>query len=204
MNRPRIALCWVAVLIAVVTAIPGKAAAQNPGPPGLGFDGEAKTGTDTRRVRFRFFCTSNNGPNVTGALAVELEMPGYEQLRAIFDFDPFEGPDAKAGTLTGLQTSGVRAKAADNFTAAGSVLAAGTSAGSTEAFMLEVSASRRQATRLQKLAAVLRPLLDGPGQLAWRQGNAKSGGTPINATLDLDQAKAVQLKAALGPCLGLR
>jgi hypothetical protein len=204
MNRPRTALCWVAVLIAAATAIPDKAAAQNPGPPGLGFDGEAKTGADTRRVRFRFFCTSNNGPNVTGALAVELEVPGYEQLRGIFNFDPFEGPDAKAGTLTGLQTIGVRAKATDSFTASGSVLAAGTSAGSTEAFMLEVSASRRQATRLQKLAAVLRPLLDGPGQLAWQQGNAKSGGTPINATLDLDRTKAAQLKTTLAPCLGLR
>jgi hypothetical protein len=204
MGRRRVIHPLVAVLAACLTMVPIKAKAQDPGPAGLGFDGEAKTGTDTRRVRFRFFCSSNSGPNVAGVLSVQLEVTNFEQLRSTFDFDPFEGPDAKVGPLTHLQINGARAKAADSFTASGSVLAAGMSAGSTEAFMLEVSASRRQASRLQKLAALLRPLVDGPGQLSWRQGNAKSGGTPINATLDVTQPQADQLKAALGPCLGTR
>src|SRR6185312_3666316 len=154
-------------------------------------------GADARPAEFRFFCTSNDGPNVTGALAVELHIPRYEQLRPMFDFDPFEGPSAHAGPLTQLQAVGVRARAHDRFTAAGS-------AESGAAFMLEVAASRREAAPLQRLAAVLRPLLDGPGQLVWRQSNARPGGTSLVASLDLAQAKADQLRAALAPCLARR
>jgi hypothetical protein len=193
-----------AVLIGGLMMIPPVAMAQKAGLPGFGFDGEAKTGGDARRVRFRFFCSSNDGPNATGVLSAQLEVTRFEQLRDVFNFDPLEGPDSKAGALSRLQATGARGKAADSFTASGSILAAGISAGSTEAFMLEVSATRRNATRLQKLAAVLRPLLDGPGQLVWQQRNAKSGGTPLVATLDLAPAQSDQLKAGLGPCLGSR
>ena len=171
--------------------------AQRPDPPGLTFDGVARTGADTRQVVFHFFCSSNNGPNVTGVLSVDLEVPNYQQLRPIFDFDPFEGPDADAGSRTVLRAGGARAKAADRFATAGSVQ----EGNGSESFTLEVSASRRESAPLRKLAAVLRPLLDGPGQLEWSQGSAKSGGTPMIASLDVTQPRADQLKAALGPCL---
>jgi hypothetical protein len=174
--------------------------AQDLDPPGIVLDGMARTGTDTRPVRFRFFCSSNRGPNVTGVLSVVLEVSRYEQLRAVFDFDPLEGPDANAGPLTSLQASGARAKANDRFTAAGSVVPSG----SSEAFALEVTASRREPGPLRKLASVLRPLTDGPGNLVWQQGSAKPGGTPMNASLDLAQAQTDQLKTGLGPCLGAR
>jgi hypothetical protein len=181
-----------------IAAIGAKAQVQSP--PGIVFDGVARTGTDTRPVRFRFFCSSNQGPNLTGVLAVVLEIPEYEQLHAVFDFDPFEGPDAHAGPLTRLQTNGARAKADDRFTAAGSVIPSG----SSEAFALEIDASRRESGPLRKLAAVLRPLVDGNGHLVWLQGNAKSGGTPMSASLDLTQIQSDQLKSGLGPCLGAR
>lgn len=203
MGRGHISRCLAIALIA--TAAFGQlTAGRAAGQPGAGFDGDARIGDQTRAVRFRFFCTSNAGPNVTGALAVELEVPNYQELHAVFDFDPFEGPDANAGPLTRLEANGAKSRTADTFTAAGSALAAGTSTGFTEAFMLEVSASRRDASRLRKLAAVLRPLIDGPGQLGWNQRNTKSGGATINASLNLDQARADQLKTVLGPCLGAR
>lgn len=187
-------------LTAGVMLVATVAKAQDLEPPGIAFDGVARTGTDTRPVRFRFFCSSNEGPNVTGVLAVELEVKDHEQLRAVFDFDPFEGPDANAGPLTLLRADGARTKASNRFAAAGSVVPSG----SSEAFALEVAASRREPGPLRKLAAVLRPLVDGPGQLVWLQGNAKQGGTPMSASLNLTKTQSDQLKAGLGPCLGAR
>ena len=189
-----------AALIACVGIAAINAKAQVQDPSGITFDGVARTGADTRPVRFHFFCSSNQGANLTGVLAVELEVPDHEQLRAVFDFDPFEGPDAHAGPLTQLQTTGARTKAADRFTAEGSIVPVG----SSEAFSLEVAASRRDPGPLRKLVSVLRPLIDGPGRLVWQQGNAKPGGTPMSASLDLAQAQSEQLKSGLGPCLGAR
>ena len=65
--------------------------------------GHALTGPDARDVRFEFFCSSS-GRNMTGVLAVNLHVPRHDQLRASFDFDRFEGPDANAGRLTRLTT----------------------------------------------------------------------------------------------------
>jgi hypothetical protein len=191
---------WYALAVLAVAGISAGAQAQDRGPGGTVFDGTARTGSDTRQVRFRFVCSSNAGPNVTGVLAVELEIPQYEQLSPVFDFGPFEGPDAHAGALTLLRSIGVRSKAGDRFTAAGSIIPSGAS----EAFMLGVDVSRREPGPLRKLAAVLRPLTEGPAQLTWQQGNAKPGGTPMTATLDLDQPRSEQLKTGLGPCLGAR
>ena len=186
--------------VALITTVVAGAKAQDQGPGGVAFDGVARTGTDTRPVHFRFFCSSNNGPNVTGALAVEMEVPQYQQLHTFFDFDPFEGPDAQAGPLTSLRAEGSRTKASDRFTAAGSIVGSGAS----ESFVFGVAASRREAVPLRKLVAALRPLVDGPGRLVWQQGNASAGGTPINASLDLARVQSDQLKNALSPCLGTR
>jgi hypothetical protein len=185
---------WFAALLLAIAGLTADANAQA---PEIVFDGTARTGTDTRAVRFRFFCSSNNGPNVTGVLAVELEVPQYEQLRPVFDFDPFEGPDAHAGPLTQLTATGAQNKASDQFAAAGSVVPSG-------AFVLGVDASRRDSRLLRKLAAAVRPLTEGPAQLVWQQGNAKPGGTPMTATLELNEARSAQLKGGLGPCLAAR
>jgi hypothetical protein len=191
---------WCALAVVAIAGVMAGVQAQDRGPPGIVFDGMARTGSDPRPIRFRFFCSSNNGPNLTGVLAVELEIPQYEQLSPVFDFEPFEGPDAHAGPLTLLRTVGIRSKASDRFAAAGSIIPSGAS----EAFMLGVDASRREPGPLHKLAAVLRPLTEGPAQLVWQQGNAKPGGTPMTATVDLGQAQSEQLKTGLGPCLGAR
>jgi hypothetical protein len=191
---------WLSVHALALALLAGVATAQTPEPSVMTFSGVARTGTDTRPVAFHFFCSSSKGSNINGVLAVELEIPDYDQLHAVFDFDPFEGPDAHAGALTQLQTSGTRTKASDRFTAAGSVIPVG----SAEAFSLGVDASRRDPGSLHKLAAVLRPLTDGTGRLVWLQGNAKPGGTPLSASLELTPAQSDQLKAGLRPCLGAR
>jgi len=201
-NRTGISIHAKVLFVCLLTAVliggaPVRAIAQSSGPPEIALDGVARTGTDSRQVVFRFFCSPNEGPNLTGVLSVELQVSHYEQLRTVFDFIPFEGPDANAGPLSALLANGVRTNASDRFTASGSIVPSG----SSEAFVLEVTASRRERGPLRKLATVLRPLIDGPGQLAWRQGNAKPGGTPMNASLDLTQAQADQLKSGLGPCL---
>jgi hypothetical protein len=185
---------WFAVALLAIACLTADANAQA---PDIVFDGTARTGADTRAVRFHFFCSSNNGPNVTGALAVELEVAQYEQLRPVFDFDLFEGPDAHAGPLTQLIAAGARSKASDRFAAAGSVVPSG-------AFMLGVAASRRDARLLRKLAALVRPLTEGPAKLVWQQGNAKPGGPPMTATLELSKARSAQLKSGLGPCIAAR
>lgn len=195
-NRCFLTLCSLAALAMPVT----EAVAQRPDAAPAIFAGTARTGADTRAVRFRFSCTSNDGPNITGVLSVSLEIPRPDQLRSVFDFDRFEGPDSTTGALTQLQANGVRNKASNLFPANGS----SQGAGRTEVFVLEVSASRRDQGALGRLVAVLRPLMDGPGQLVWRQGAGKPGGTPIHANLDLLQERADQLKAALGSCVAAR
>jgi len=167
--------------------------------PVLTFEGVAHTGADTRPVRFRFICSANEGRDLTGVLSAELEVPAFETLPT-FDFIPFEGPDAHAGALSTLRADGARAKATDRFTASGSIEQGEPS----DAFALEVTASRREAGPLRKLAAVLRPLLDGPAVLSWRQGNVKPGGMPIDAALDLTKARTDELRTVLGPCMNGR
>lgn len=191
---------WGALAVLAMAGAMAGVQAQDRGSPEIILDGTVRTGSDTRPVRFHFFCSSNNGPNVTGVLAVELEVPNYQQLTAAFDVGPFEGPDAHAGPLTQLRAAGARGKAGGRFSAAGSIIPSG----ALEAFMLGVSASRREPGPLGKLSAVLRPLTEGPAQLVWQQGNAKPGGTPMIATTDLAPTQSDQMKAGLGPCLGSR
>ena len=201
MARLRTPRSLAALLIAGLAVVPVDAISQQPGDPGVVFEGSAQTGADKRPVRFRFYCSANNGPNITGALAVALEIPHFEQLNAVFDFDPFEGPDASAGPLTHLQATGARAKAQGDFAASGFMPAPDPDA----AFVLEVAAARRgNPARLAALTNVMRALVDGPSQLVWRQGNATKGGVPMNASLDLPNVRTDQLQAALGPCLGSR
>jgi hypothetical protein len=191
---------WYALAVVAIAGVIVAAKAQVPAPPGIVFDGTARVGSDTRPVRFRFFCSSNSGPNVTGVLAVELEIPQYDQLSSVFDFEPFEGPDANAGPLTLLRTSGAHGTASGRFTVSGSIIPSGAS----EAFMLGIDASRRDAVPLRNLAAILRPLTGSPAQLIWEQGNASPGGKPMTATLVLNEARSAQLKTGIGPCLGAR
>ena len=194
-------VCPAALLIMGLATTPAEA--RNLGVGDIAFDGVARTGTDTRPVRFRFLCSSNDGPNLTGVLSVDLTVPRFEELGAVFDFIPFEGPDANAGALTILQATGVRTRANNRFAASGSIQGTG----APYSFELDVTASRRAPAALRRLAAVLRPLLDGPAQLIWRQGNAKPGGnvkpggTPMLTSLELTRERADQLKVALGPCL---
>jgi hypothetical protein len=197
----RCKVCYgTAALLAGLALPPASGEAKQPAPPGIAFDGEARTGTDTRPVRFRFLCSANDGPDVTGVLSIELEIPRYKQLLAIFDFDPFEGPDANAGPKTLLQGTGPHRKSSGRFTASGSAI----EDGATDYFALDVAASRRERGPLRKLAAVLRPLLDGAGALVWNQNNAKPKGTPMVASLDLARSQAEELKTALAPCLSGR
>jgi hypothetical protein len=192
--------CRSLMLFTTMSLLPAPGEANESPPPGIAFDGEARTGTDTRPVRFRFLCSSNDGPDVTGVLSIELEIPRYAQLKSIFDFDPFEGPDAAAGANTLLQGTGARSKSSGRFTASGSAI----EHGATDYFALDVAASRREPGALRKLAAVLRPLMNGAGALVWNQDNAKPKGTPMIASLDLAREQAEALKAALVPCLNPR
>ena len=180
-----------------LAALPLDATAQPPGASEAAFEGTGRAGTASRAVRFRFMCTANGGPGINGVLSVALEIPRPEQWRATFDFEPFEGPDATTGALSHVRANGVRTKAGNRFAAAGSTPDTGANA----AFVFEIAASRRDPASLGRLAAVLRPLMDGPGQLVWRQGNAKREGAPIDASLELLPERAERLKGVLGPCL---
>lgn len=194
-----IASCRRAGVLVICLALPPvQALAQR---PEVVLAGEAKTGGDSRVVHFRLFCTPNSGPNVTGALSVALEVPQVDQLRTVFDFDPFEGPDASAGALTHVETSGVRTKAQGDFRVSGAYVPA-----PPGAFMLELSADRRAPgnARLKAIAALLRPLIDAPARLIWRQGNANPKGLPMVASLQVEQADAERLRTALSPCLAAK
>ncbi len=194
-NTPRKALAGI-LITGLLSAF--QAAAQ---PPDVVLNGTAQTGSDVRPVRFHFYCSANSGPNLTGAFSVQLEVPQVEQLSKVFDFEPFEGPGAHAGALSHLEASGARTKAQGNFTASGYY-----TADPPDAFMLEVSAARRPAAnaRLKSVAAILRPLMDAPSKLLWRQGSANAKGIPIVASLQIESADAGKLQAVLGDCLAAK
>jgi len=161
--------------------------------------GRAQTGTDVRDVRFTFACTSNDGPTVTGVLAVELAVPGYEGLAPVFPFDDFEGPDADAGDRTILEATGQGGTTRGRFAAAGWI---GVEA--DRSFHLGVSAGmRRDARPLAAVATVLRKVVAGAGTLVWRQESTKPGGVPIIATLAVTATDAARLRSLLAPCLAV-
>jgi len=165
---------------------------------GLTLEGSARTGTLSHAVRFLFVCTEARMPGTIGTLAIELWLNDYPSLRPAFDVDPFEGPGATAGVLSALQSSGAKGKGAARFGAAGWI----TIEKPYTTFALGISAARRgDAQRLKQLTEVLRPLVDGPSELIWTQGNAKKGGTPIVARLTLDAAQAATLKDTLKRCI---
>ena len=158
----------------------------------------ATTGSDSRPVRMSFGCSTNDGPNLTGALSVELLVPDASQLKPTFDFDPFEGPDADQGLRTRLRATTRQGSVEAKFVASGGY----TTYGPGEAFRLGVNAAMRQdRARLKSLATILRPLTTGSGRLLWTQSNAKPGGTAINAALATSTDDAERLRALLAPCL---
>jgi hypothetical protein len=195
MTPSRIAL---ALLTAGILAGMAPAAALHAqAPTQVVLSGRAQAGADARDVRFVFLCTANDGANVTGALSVELAVPGYEALSAAFSFDDFEGPDADAGKLTRLEATAAGGKAQESFAVGGWI---GVEA--DQPFYLGLSgALRNDAPRLAAIAKILRRLTAGPGQLVWRQGNAQKNGVPLVATLTVTAADATRLQALLGPCL---
>ena len=182
-------------IVLLLLALMGPALA-NPG-ESLTLPGEAHTGADARAVRFTFLCSANDGPQVTGVLGVDLVVPRHETLRAIFDFDPFEGPDARAGRLTTLEST------AESGTVSLRAMVSGSGGVDPDApFVFSaIAARRRDAARLAELSRLLAPLTAGAARITWNQGNAKAGRPSIVARLDVSAADSLRLRALLTPCL---
>lgn len=181
-------------LAVCLLAAPAGAQPRPPAEPGVVFGGLLRAGASTYQARFRFICTASRPPDVTGALSVLLEIPAAAQIRPAFPFDKFEGPDGIGSALTHLRASGVRHRTNNLFPASGSW-------GDANTFVLTVAASRRDPVALSRLAAIMAPLMEGPGQFLWRQGDGKPNGQFIDASLEVPQAQAAQLNAALAPCM---
>jgi hypothetical protein len=125
-------------------------------------------------------------------------VPRHATLRPVFDFDAFEGPDAAAGPQTRLETTAEGTVLRQQIAVSGSIGVAEDSP-----FVFSAIAARRQdAARLQDLSRLLAPLTQGAAQFAWRQGQARPGGTTIEARLAVTAAEAAGLRRLLGPCLG--
>lgn len=180
----------------VLLACMGPALA-NPG-QSLTLPGEARISDDRRAVRFTFLCSANDGPQVTGVLGVDLAVPQHDMLRSLFDFDPFEGPDARTGPLTRLETTAEAGSASMRSMVSGSIGAA-----EDEPFVFSlIAARRRDATRLAEVSRLLVPLTQGAAQLIWTQGNARPGGASITARLEVSASDSLRLRVLLAPCLG--
>lgn len=139
--------------------------------------GSLALGQATQPARFGFGCTGN-APGATGALAVALHVPGHAALRAVFDFDAYEGPDARAGRRTRLGATEQTAAAAQPLAAP----------------------IRGDASGLREIAQRLAPLLD-QGRLVWIQGNTRRGGAPIVAALQVAPDDLARVRERLAPCL---
>lgn len=164
----------------------------------LTLPGEARIADDKRTVRFTFLCSANDGPQVTGVLGMDLVVPQHGAHRPLFDFDPFEGPDAQAGQLSRLETTAKAGSASMRSMASGSI-----GAEEDAPFVFSVIAARRRdAARLAELARLLAPLTAGAAQLTWTQANIRPGGASITARLEVSAQDSARLGALLAPCLG--
>ena len=166
--------------------------------PTLLLEGRAQTGEDRRPARFEFFCSPNAGPEVTGALGVTMFIPHHDTLRAAFDFDAFEGPDADGGIRTRVETASDRTTANGRFASGGWI---GVYDDKPFAFGL-AAARRRDAASLVAVVRVLRPLTLGAARMLWVQTNPRRGGPTIASTLDVSAEDSSVLRALLPPCLG--
>jgi hypothetical protein len=156
--------------------------------------GEARFGDDRRAVRFTFLCSANAGPQVTGVLGVELALPRHETLRGQFDFDAFEGPDARAGRRTRLESQTGGAAAQMQAAVSGSI-----GVDEDAPFVFGLHAARRgEVARLSELSRLLAPLTLGAAQLSWTQWQPR--GQPIEARLAVSAAEAARLRPLLSPC----
>ncbi|WPB85348.1 hypothetical protein [Sediminicoccus rosea] len=160
----------------------------------LTLPGEARFGDDRRAVRFTFLCSENAGPQVTGVLGVELAIPRHDTLRPHFDFDAFEGPDARAGRRTHLESQAGGAAARMQSQVSGSL-----GAGDDAPFVFGLYAARRgEVARLGELSRLLAPLTLGQAQLGWTQWQPR--GAAIEARLAVSAADAARLRSLLAPC----
>ena len=185
----------ILLLVAFLLISGGPALAQPQ--QSLMLTGQARTGDDTRAVRFVFLCSANAGPNVTGALGLDLFVPDHGSLRGTFDFDAFEGPDARAGRLTQVETTSAGATTRLRGMVSGWI---GVDADAPFAFGLS-AARRRDQLQLREVSRLLAPMTLGAAQLVWTQGNTRAGGSPIVARLDVGAADAARLRTLLAPCL---
>jgi hypothetical protein len=159
--------------------------------------GRAQTADDTRDVRFAFSCTPSSGPAAIGSLEVMLVIPRHDQLRAVFDFDAFEGPSAHAGIHSSLEATGAGRSAQKKFSVNGWI-----GPDNDQPFVFGLAAGLRgDAARLSAVAKVVRPLTGGAGKLIWRQRNVRPDGLSIMATLHIAAADAARLRSLLSPCL---
>jgi hypothetical protein len=183
------------ILLLLLLALTGPALAR-PGET-VTLQGEARTGQDLRPVRFIFLCSSNDGPQVTGVLGVDLAVSRHDTLRPVFDFDAFEGPDAAAGRRTLLEATAEGTAVRMQTMVSGSI-----GVGEDEPFVFSATAARRRdATRLAELSRLLAPLTQGAAQFSWSQSHARSGGATIQARLEISAADSQRLRTVLAPCL---
>lgn len=167
-------------------------------PQTLTLAGEARTGADQRAARFEFLCSSNQGPNVHGALGVAIALTAHDTLRPVFNFDDFEGPDARAGRRTQLDSTAGGATATLRSAVSGSI----TGEGQPFDFTFGIYAARRNDARhLRELSRIIAPLTTGASTLVWTQGNTRAGGPSIIARLEIGAEDSARLRTLLTPCL---
>ena len=166
--------------------------------PTFQLEGRAQTGEDRRAARFEFYCSPNAGPEVTGALGLSLFLPRHDTLRAVFDFDAFEGPDADAGIRTRVETISGRTTANGRFHVSGWI-----GVDDDKPFGFGLAAARRQdAAGLAAVVRILRPLTFGAARLTWVQENPRRGAPSITSVLEISAEQSSVLRALLAPCLG--
>ena len=160
------------------------------------FNGHARIGNATRDVVFRFSC-ARDGPRINN-LAVEMDVPAAEGLKATFDFDLFEGP-AGIGGKHHLTTSAGAATSRMDFGSTGSYGNNG-SPDSTFTFSAGMTPDQRSRANLQHLQAIVTTLASGPSHFTYRIENPRPGGAPIEAAADLTDGEAARVKAATMGC----
>lgn len=175
----------IVLCIALAAALPSAARAD------ITLTGTAALGPNTRTVTLVLRC----GVTRAAVIDADLVVPAVGPLKALYDFDSFEGPYAKSSTLplSKLESSGGAAA----FVASGAIPVS-----PADGFRFTVASGLQAKGKPAEMARVLRPVAASGGVLTWTQGNPARGRAALEVRFEVLPSAAAQLLAALGPCLG--
>ncbi|MBN9561077.1 MAG: hypothetical protein J0H14_10170 [Alphaproteobacteria bacterium] len=155
--------------------------------------GTAHIGLATRSILFWFSCATDRGK--INNLSTGIDVPDTPKLESVFNFRALEGPTADSGKVHLVATSG-GSTTSMRFGSTGSF---GTNGAPDTTFTFSAGMVPRERVDFQRLQAVVATLGSGPAHLSATIANPRRG-PAIEASADLNELQATELRNAMAPC----